>query len=292
MAGWLNRQGRAALIGAAGVIGGILLASCGRKEAAPETQPPSTPASASSEKEGPPLEPRLNQSFAEATLPEPPADCRLPDVTATGKSVGKLYTEVMRLWNGIRFTAPGGKPLEYRATIETDMGVIRLTLWPDLAPNHVRSFVALARAGYYDGLVFERTVRETAADQPEARMELIEAGCPMGTGEMGYGSIGYWLLPEVAAGAKHEVGVLAAAHGAEGDLDACKFYINLCPAPFLDGSFTVFGKVVEGLEVARKILEQPVRDVPDAPEGNLPVKPVVIRQVTIQTEERTAAGPQ
>ena len=55
-----------------------------------------------------------------------------------------------------RTTVPSGKRLDYRAVLNTDAGAITIALQPELAPNHVRSFVALARAGYYDGLVFER----------------------------------------------------------------------------------------------------------------------------------------
>jgi peptidyl-prolyl cis-trans isomerase B (cyclophilin B) len=235
------------------------------------------------------LDPIMHQPFAEATISEPPEDWhRPPDTTLTGKSVGKLYVEVKNSWEQIRFVSPAGKPLAYWATVDTEMGEIEITLRPDLAPNHVRSFVALAQAGYFDGLVFERTVHENG---PDGKLELIEGGCPVGTGEMGYGSIGYWLKPELHPEVPHEEGTVGASHGEGKDTAACKFYITLSKCPFMDGEYTVFGKVTQGLGIARKILSLPVRDDSEFPDGDRPVKPVVIRKVTIHTKETEPAAP-
>jgi len=144
-----------------------------------------------------PSDPRLQQAFAEAIRQEPPADWqRPPDLTATLKSVGKLYTQVVSIWDTIRFTSPAGKALAYRATLDTELGPIVIDLRPDLAPNHVRNFVALALVRYYDGLVFERTVHGRSEEEPATEIEIIEGGCPLGTGDLGYGSIGYWLKSE------------------------------------------------------------------------------------------------
>jgi cyclophilin family peptidyl-prolyl cis-trans isomerase len=230
-----------------------------------------------------PIEPRLRQTFAEATRAEPPADWqRPPDLTLTGKSVGKLYTEVTALWDSIQYGDDAGRPIAYRATLDTELGPIEITLRPDLAPNHVRNFVALARAGYYDGLVFERTVHAKPEDQAAAEVEIIEAGCPIGTGDLGVGSLGYWLKPEFSKEA-HDAGTVGACHGVEADTAACRFYITLSKAPFLDNNFTVFGNVTAGLDIARRIFSLPVRNDPEYPEGDRPEKPVVIKKVTIAT---------
>lgn len=225
----------------------------------------------------------MQQAFAEATISDPPGPewGRPPDTTMAGKSVGKLYTEVVRLWDDIHFADANGRRIEYSAVLDTDMGAVTITLLPELAPNHVRNFVALAKAGYYDGLVFERAVRDTLPDQPEVKVEYLEAGCPIGTGDAGYGSIGYWLKSEIKEESIHDEGVVGAFHGPEEDIAACKFYINLCKAPFMDGRYTVFGKVTQGLDITRKILTLPVRNDPEFPEGDRPVNPVVIRKVTI-----------
>jgi len=226
---------------------------------------------------------RLHRSFLDATRKLPPPDQRPPDRTMTGKSIGKLYGEVVRLWDSIRFTAADGTRISYTATLETELGNIEIALDPDLAPNHVRNFIALARVGYYDGLVFDRIGEdeEVTDDGKKIRYEGIEAGCPLGEGDLLQNSIGYWLNPEFDPDAHHEEGTVGFCHGRERDTAACKFYITLCKAPYLDGNFTVFGKVTRGLDVARKIFMQPTIIEEDDAGSHRPEKPVVIRKVTI-----------
>jgi peptidyl-prolyl cis-trans isomerase B (cyclophilin B) len=146
----------------------------------------------------------------------------------------------------------------------------------------VRNFVALARAGYYDGLEFDRTVREELEGAKGNYFEYLEAGCPLGTGEPGYGSIGYWMKPELSDKVKHTEGIVGAWHGEDLETAGCKFYITLSEAPWMDGNWTVFGKITRGLDVARTILRRPTRndELKDRP-----VEPVVIRSVTIETRE-------
>jgi cyclophilin family peptidyl-prolyl cis-trans isomerase len=225
----------------------------------------------------------LRGSFQQATVQDPPDGQWLPEtgITKTGKSVGKLYEAVVAEWDKVAFTTPDGKKLAYTATLTTDRGPVAIELWPELAPNHVRSFVALARAGYYDGLAFDRAI--TRKDDNGGSFELLEGGCPMGTGEPNYGSIGYWLKPEFNPKATHEPGTVGASHGEEVESAACKFYINLSKAEWMDGSFTLFGKVTKGLDVVRAIHRRPVRDdgFNDRPE-----EPVVIQRVTIVSQEK------
>ncbi|HLN31790.1 MAG TPA: peptidylprolyl isomerase [Gemmataceae bacterium] len=277
--------------GLAGVLLGIFLGGCDQTPSGgrngEQTASSSHLNNASGHEDYPPPDPRLQQTFAEATRNEPPPEWeRPPDLTLAGKSVGTLYTEVVRLWEGIRFTTDSGQPISYTASIDTELGPIEISLRPELAPNHVRNFIALARAGYYDGLVFERTVREKPDDQSDGDVEVLEGGCPLGRGDIGLGSIGYWLKPEFTK-EPHEVGTVGASHGAEPDTAACSFYITLSKAPFLDGNFTVFGKVTEGIDIARRIFSLPVRNDSKYPEGDRPEKPVVIRKVTIHSSETT-----
>src|SRR6516162_5163743 len=136
-----------------------LLAGCGHKPSASESTAGDAGATATAGPAGP-VDPRLEQSFADATVDPPPEWHRPPDMTMTQKSVGKIYTDVVRLWDAIRFVSPSGRRLAYRATLDTELGPIEITLLPEVAPNHVRSFVALSRAGYYDGLVFDRTIHQ------------------------------------------------------------------------------------------------------------------------------------
>jgi peptidyl-prolyl cis-trans isomerase B (cyclophilin B) len=305
MAGRISIRGQVVRhLVAAGSLAALI--GCGGKPAVPvaspkaEPQSPavSVPASVSAEQSADATFPddALHQPFAKATRggDDPPALCnRPPDMTVTGKPVGKLYEEVVRLWTTIRFVNASGKPLSYSATVETDQGSIEIALRPDVAPNHVRNFVALAKAGYYDGLRFDR-VRHEEPEMPAGgpALDLIEGGCPLGTGEPGYGSIGYWLKPEFDDKDKpkltHEEGTVGACRGTEADSAACRFYVSLSKAPYLDGNYTAFGKVTQGLDVARRIFLQPgVSSETDADGSRRPLNPVIIRKVTIHT---TVAG--
>jgi cyclophilin family peptidyl-prolyl cis-trans isomerase len=307
MARWAKYWGRVVRrLAVAVLVGSLGLTGCGKQPGQPDAGTAGKPeaVAASSPGEGaagttaadtPPPNDWQHQPFDKATrqADDPPEECnRPPDMTVTNKPVYRLYEEVVRLWNTIRFVSPGGKRIEYSATIETDAGDIEIALRPDLAPNHVRNFVALARAGYYDGLCFDRIYHEESEDQPGTRLDEIEAGCPLGTGEPGNGHIGYWLKPEFppeGAGVTHEEGTVGACHGIEPDTAACRFYITLCKAPFLDGSYTIFGKVTKGLDVARIISRKPVIiDEQDRDNHRRPEKPVVIRKVTIHTRETEA----
>ena len=192
-----------------------------------------------------------------------------------------------KLWDDIRFVAPDGKLPAYRAVLDTELGPIEITLKPKQAPNHVRNFIALAQAGYYDQLFFER-VRHEKNEMTGQELHLIEGGCPLGTGGTGTGSIGYWLKNEFTPPDKmsHDEGVVGACRGEEEDSAATRFYITLSKAPFLDGNYTVFGKVTQGLDVARKIFVQPiVVDEQDRDAHRRPEKAVLIRKVTIQQSE-------
>jgi peptidyl-prolyl cis-trans isomerase B (cyclophilin B) len=227
----------------------------------------------------------LSQSFAEATISEDdaPEGQILPGETMTGKSVGKLFTEVKSQWNTIPLISAAGKKISCTAILETEAGVIEIALRPDVAPNHVRNFVALARVGYFDGLLFERKHHEESDVNPGEVLEYIEAGCPMGNGDENFGSIGYWLKPELSDKVTHEEGTVGAWHKEEADTAACKFYITLTKAPVMDGNFTVFGKVTRGMEVVRAIARRPIRKEDEA--HDRPENPVTIKKVTIRTSE-------
>ena len=304
MADCATRRRRA---GARLAFGGLLLAAailgCNRGSAPapqpdkkPEPAPETGKADAPPEKAPVPVDARLNQSFTEATRADtPPTAPRPPDTTVTGKSVGKLYTDVVRLWKEIPFVTPEGKRVEYSATIETELGTIEMALLSDRAPNHVRNFVALARAGYYDGLSFDR-LRHVASDAPEYKgrvLDLIEAGDPLGTNVTPgsdrpdeYDSIGYWLKFEADPKLDHTEGSVGSIRLPDDDSDGCKFYIMLSKDPPLPkGVYTIFGQVTRGLDVAHKIYERPAIELEQESGYSRPETPVVIRKVTIHTKE-------
>jgi peptidyl-prolyl cis-trans isomerase B (cyclophilin B) len=224
----------------------------------------------------------LKQSFAEATRADPYSDWEPVDKTMSGKPIGPLYEKVKQNWDNVKLVSDDGKKLTYVATLNTDMGSIEITLRPDLAPNHVRSFVALIQAGYYDGLVFERTVTEQAE---QGVVNLIEGGAPDGGTKPSTDGIGYWLKPEINPAATHEEGTIGAPHGVEADTAACRFYIMVSKAPDLDGHWTVFGKVTQGMEVARTIFRQPTKEDLESPAAACPLKPVVIRKASVRSQE-------
>jgi peptidyl-prolyl cis-trans isomerase B (cyclophilin B) len=211
--------------------------------------------------------------------------------------VGKLYELISApggLWDQVVFETPDGKRLAYTATIKTRLGAIEVELWPDIAPNHVRNFIALARAGYYDGLEFDQTNREEFADEPGNFRKLLVGGSPISTEEPFYNSIGYWMKPEIILTEKgfpvslHDVGTVGAWYEGYVESAACKFYISLCKDPSMDGSYTAFGKVTQGLDVARKIFEQPSRQ--DEGLRDRFVQPVLIESVTIASRVAEADG--
>jgi peptidyl-prolyl cis-trans isomerase B (cyclophilin B) len=293
--------GRITRLTLAGVLLGVCLLGCHRRSRPKPTAPAEADAGSAKEAKKSPADARFQAPFAEATRKDPLPDWEPPATTLAGKSVGTLYDQVVKSWDGIRFVGDDGKRLVYHALVETDLGTLDLELRPDWAPNHVRNFIALAKVGYYDGLAFNRIVNQMSKESGD-KVELIEGGSPVGSEAGDQDGIGYWLKDEFNPKLPHEEGVVGAGHGDEADSAACKFYIMLCKAPRLDGNYTVFARVAAGLDVARKIAQQPVRKDEDGAEGQEdgqdvvggdyhPVKPVVIRKVTIQTKEVDKEGP-
>ncbi|HNP72698.1 MAG TPA: peptidylprolyl isomerase [Kouleothrix sp.] len=124
----------------------------------------------------------------------------------------------------------------YRATIETNKGSIVLELYPANAPKTVNNFVFLARQGFYDGIRFHRVISNF----------VIQGGDPTGTGT---GGPGYRFEDEVRGNPLlHETGVISMAN-AGANTNGSQFFITLSPQPHLNGKHTVFGKVVEGMDI-------------------------------------------
>jgi peptidyl-prolyl cis-trans isomerase B (cyclophilin B) len=226
---------------------------------------------------------RLQKSFKEAVILDPPAGQQcMPVRTFAGKNVARIFEAIAGpkfeggLWDQVEFFDAQGRPIKYRAVLKTDLGEIHIDLLSEAAPHHVTNFIALARAGYYDGLPFHASRRIATANE---RLGYLEAGCPKGTGDKGYGSVGYWLEPETDNTLVHEAGSVGAFHEPEQtDSAACRFYITLHPMPGMDRVYTIFGKVTRGLDVADTINQRPVLN--EEP-FDRPREPVIIRSVTI-----------
>jgi len=123
--------------------------------------------------------------------------------------------------------------------IETDMGSIKIQLLSDVAPNTVANFKVLANNGYYDGLIFHRVIAGFMA----------QGGDPTGTGT---GGPGYKINAEFNA-TKHVRGTVAMARTADPNSAGSQFYICFGPQPHLDRQYTVFGQVVEGMDVVDQV---------------------------------------
>ena len=143
------------------------------------------------------------------------------------------------------------------AVIETQYGRIELVFYPDIAPRHVENFLSLARAGFYDGTIFHRVIPGF----------MIQGGDPNTKGEdksrYGTGGPGHKVKAEFSD-RSHKRGILSMARSSDPDSAGSQFFIVVKDSAFLDGQYTVFGEVVNGMKVADQIvsLERDSRDNP------------------------------
>ncbi|WP_407355249.1 peptidylprolyl isomerase [Methanolobus sp. WCC5] len=127
-----------------------------------------------------------------------------------------------------------------KAIIETDKGNIVIELFEKDAPKTVANFEKLIKEGFYDGLTFHRVIPNF----------VIQGGCPRGDGT---GGPGYKIKCETKGNPrKHGKGALSMAHAGK-DTGGSQFFITHSPQPHLDGVHTVFGQVIEGMDVVNKI---------------------------------------
>ena len=127
-----------------------------------------------------------------------------------------------------------------KAIIETEKGTIELELFEKDAPNTVANFEKLIKEGFYDGLTFHRVIPDF----------VIQGGCPRGDGT---GGPGYTIKCETEGNPnKHGTGALSMAHAGK-DTGGSQFFITHSPQPHLDGVHTVFGQVINGMDVVYKI---------------------------------------
>jgi peptidyl-prolyl cis-trans isomerase B (cyclophilin B) len=154
----------------------------------------------------------------------------------------------------------------HRATIETSMGNITVEFFPDRAPAHVRNFLRLAAAGVYDGTAFHRVARGfviQGGHMPTRREPLDEPQQRFVRN----------LQPEFSD-TPHDKGILSMARLDDPASANTSFFIVTARTPALDGKYTVFGRVVEGLDVVEKIDAVPVN-------GEAPVTRIEVARVTV-----------
>ncbi len=149
------------------------------------------------------------------------------------------------------------------ARIETNMGTIKFEFFADVAPGHVRNFIKLARSRFYDGVIFHRVIEGF----------MIQGGDPTGLGNGGPG----YQIPAEFNDKPHLKGTVSMARTSDPDSAGSQFFICLNTKAQLDGKYTVFGQVVEGLEVLEAIGR-----VETVKPGDRPLEKVVMTRVVIE----------
>lgn len=199
----------------------------------------------------------------------------------------------------LNFTEP--KTGDQIATIKTSMGDIKLMFFKEIAPKAVENFLTHAQNGYYDGVIFHRVISGF----------MIQGGDPQGNGRGGQSIWGKAFVNEVSEMARNFRGALAMANAGP-DTNGSQFYIvqagnsqindstlerverqssmkmsdeakskykEVGGTPFLDGGYTVFGQVIEGMDVVDKIAAV------DVDRSDKPLKKVVMNKIIVETVE-------
>ena len=163
--------------------------------------------------------------------------------------------------------APAAELAKYRAVLETSAGPVTIEFLPDKAPEHVRQFLRLAAAGVFDGTAFHRVVKGFVVQTgsvtsrgalTEKQQKLVRA------------------LPPEFNDTKHVKGIVSMARGDDPASATTSFFIVVGDAPSLDGKYTVFGRVVDGMAAVEAIEQAAVNG--DAPVNRIDLKSVRILQ--------------
>ena len=146
--------------------------------------------------------------------------------------------------------------------IELETGNVKIKLRPDLAPNHVKRIVELAEEGFYDGVVFHRVIPDFMA----------QTGDPTGTGT---GSSDKPNLKQEFSNEKHTRGVASMARSSDPNSANSQFFICYNDASWLDGQYTIWGEVVEGMEFVDSLKKGTDQSgIVENPDKMISVKPV------------------
>ena len=157
-----------------------------------------------------------------------------------------------------------------QGVVETDAGTFVIDLRPDLAPNHVGYFIKLAREGAFNKTTFHRVLR----------LGIIQGGDPLTRDPAKtklYGTGGLGILKAEFSSEKHTRGAVSAVlQPGKPDSGGAQFFVCVSDQPSLDGQYTIFGRVAEGMDVVQKISEAPADD------RGMPLERIAIRSVTIR----------
>ena len=162
--------------------------------------------------------------------------------------------------------------------IQTSQGTITLELYPDIAPKAVENFIKLSQKGYYNGTIFHRVIKGF----------MIQGGDPTGTGRGGESIWGKEFENEYKPNITFDKPGILAMSNRGPNTNGSQFFITVAPAPWLNGGYTIFGKVIKGFDVVKKI-ENTKTGAMDRP-----VEKQIIQSITITTHDtnRTKAALQ
>jgi cyclophilin family peptidyl-prolyl cis-trans isomerase len=159
----------------------------------------------------------------------------------------------------------GGKEMgNPKAIFETSKGQFTVELFEDKAPKTVQNFVNLTEKGFYDGLTFHRIIKDF----------MIQGGDPNGDGS---GGPGYTIDDEIHPELRHDgPGILSMAKTSAPNTGGSQFFITTVPTPHLDNKHSVFGKVVDGMDIIKNI------EGVEVGFGDVPKVPVIMLKVRIE----------
>lgn len=156
--------------------------------------------------------------------------------------------------------------------------VMKVELYPDIAPNTVNNFISLVNKGFYDGLTFHRVIPGF----------MIQGGCPDGNG---MGGPGYAIKGEFTQNGfpnalKHDAGVISMARAMHPNSAGSQFFLMHESSPHLDGAYAAFGKITEGMEIVDKIAQVPTD------QNDKPLEPQVIQSMAVETHGEEYPQPE
>jgi len=149
------------------------------------------------------------------------------------------------------------------AIFETNKGNFKIELFEDKAPITTKNFIKLVNDGFYDGLIFHRVIQGF----------MIQGGCPEGSGR---GGPGYTIKDEFHPDLKHECAGILSMANAGPNTGGSQFFITVSPTPHLDNHHSVFGKVIEGMDVVMEI-SKAQKDRNDRPLSEIKINKVDIK---------------
>ncbi len=185
----------------------------------------------------------------------------LEENKTTDVKTNEEYKKVKELMN----LADGEKLV---ATLKTNFGDIEIELFAKKAPKTVENFVGLATQGYYNGVTFHRVIDDF----------MIQGGDPTGTGSGGESFWGGTFEDEFHPDLKHDSpGILSMANAGP-NTNGSQFFITLVPTPWLDGKHSVFGKVIDGMDVVKRIGKVKTIKPYDKPVNDVIIESVIIEK--------------